>query len=278
MHTYICHVGNLKFDMLYIVYFYNVVHMGYFQGSFIKHITKIVAGIDTVPLVEGDVVGVGECPTDIFRSRHMYISPGSVHGRLRERVSFWREEIKASQYICGIVSSGYRLPFVKFPNPSFQENHRCSKADKEFVALTIAELVVNDCVQKVTGPPLVCSPLQVVAKDEGKRRLVIDLRYVNLFLHKFKFKYEGLDIAAQYWEKGYWFTTFDLKSGYHHIEIHPDYWSYLGFSWIEDGTRVFHLFKVLPFFSYSMLYFHQSSTASGQPLEIYGAEGRPLCR
>ena len=177
----------------------------------------------------------------------MYISPGSVHGRLRERVSFWREEIKASQYICGIVSSGYRLPFVKFSKPSFQENHRCSKADKEFVALPIAELVVSDCVQKVTGPPLVCSPLQVVAKDGGKRRLVIDLRYVNLFLHKFKFKYEGLDIAAQYLEKGHWFTTFDLKSGYHHIEIHPDYWSYLGFSWIEDGTRVFYVFKVLPF-------------------------------
>ena len=40
---------------------------------------------------------------------------------------------------------------------------------------------------------------------------------------------------------------FDLTSGYHHIDIHPDYHKYLGFHWeIESGTRYFQ-FTVLCF-------------------------------
>ena len=41
--------------------------------------------------------------------------------------------------------------------------------------------------------------------------------------------------------------SFDLKSGYHHIEISPDDQKYLGFSWkIQSQIRYFE-FTVLPF-------------------------------
>ena len=43
--------------------------------------------------------------------------------------------------------------------------------------------------------------------------------------------------------------TFDLKSGYHHIEIHPDHLRFLGFAWKFPGeTPVrYFVFTVLPF-------------------------------
>ena len=37
--------------------------------------------------------------------------------------------------------------------------------------------------------------------------------------------------------------TFDLKSGYHHVDIHESCWKYLGFRW---DIYVFFVFKVLP--------------------------------
>ncbi|XP_063416210.1 uncharacterized protein LOC134697851 [Mytilus trossulus] len=40
---------------------------------------------------------------------------------------------------------------------------------------------------------------------------------------------------------------FDLKSGYHHIEIHPDHQKYLGFSWQYGDTVRYFTFSVLPF-------------------------------
>ena len=170
-----------------------------------------------------------------------------VQGRLRKSASFWKDTLNASQFIFSIITSGYKLPFIRWPSPVFLENYRMSENERLFVAEAIQELVDNGCTVKVDSPPLVSSPLQVVARDGGKRRLVIDLRYVNQYLHKFKFKYEGLDVAAQLLEDCSWMTTFDLKSGYHHIDIHPVYQQYLGFSWKKDGERCYYVFKVLPF-------------------------------
>ena len=44
------------------------------------------------------------------------------------------------------------------------------------------------------------------------------------------------------------FTTFDLSSGYHHIEIHPEHRKFLGFEWtFEDGSTRYFQFCVLLF-------------------------------
>ena len=33
--------------------------------------------------------------------------------------------------------------------------------------------------------------------------------------------------------------TFDLKSGYHHVNIHEEHWKYLGFPWGESNIMHF---------------------------------------
>ena len=40
---------------------------------------------------------------------------------------------------------------------------------------------------------------------------------------------------------------FDLKSGYHHVEIFKPHWKYLGFAWGEGEANAFYVFTVLPF-------------------------------
>lgn len=40
-----------------------------------------------------------------------------------------------------------------------------------------------------------------------------------------------------------WRLCFDLKSGYHHVDINEEHWRYLGFYW----KKQFYVFKVLPF-------------------------------
>ena len=43
--------------------------------------------------------------------------------------------------------------------------------------------------------------------------------------------------------------TFDLKSGYHHIEIHPDHLRFWGFAWMFPGEapKRYLVFTVLLF-------------------------------
>ena len=40
---------------------------------------------------------------------------------------------------------------------------------------------------------------------------------------------------------------FDLKSGYQHVDVHPEHQRYLGFSWDTSGTSQYYVFAVLPF-------------------------------
>ena len=169
-----------------------------------------------------------------------------VQGKIKAHKKFWVKELQASSFVSRIVTEGYVLPFVSLPSPVYFNNHKSAHKESEFVEQSIMELIDNRCVE-VIDPPLVCSPLSVVTNASGKKRLVLDLRYVNQFLWKEKFKYEDLRTALSMFEKGDYFITFDLKSGYHHVDIEPHQWTYLGFSWQCQEVRKYFVFRVLPF-------------------------------
>jgi len=66
-------------------------------------------------------------------------------------------------------------------------------------------------------------------------------------MHVAKFKYEDLRTAALLFETNEYLFKFDLKSGYHHVDIHPEHFQFLGFQWEIRGRPCFYVFSVLPF-------------------------------
>ena len=59
---------------------------------------------------------------------------------------------------------------------------------------------------------------------------------------------EDISAAIQIFSKGYYLFKFDLKSGYHHVEIYLEHRKYLAFSWdFGDGVVKYFQFTVLPF-------------------------------
>ena len=48
-------------------------------------------------------------------------------------------------------------------------------------------------------------------------------------------------------QQGYYMFSFDLKSGYHHIDIFGPHRQFLGFCWEKEGSKQFYMFTVLPF-------------------------------
>ena len=105
------------------------------------------------------------------------------------------------------------------------------------------ELLKGGYIERAESSPVVCSPLSVVANGVGKKRLVVNLRHVNGFNWKQKFKYEDLRVAMMLFEQGEWLCSFDLKSGYHHVDVAKHHCKYLGFEW----GRNFYTFVALPF-------------------------------
>ena len=94
--------------------------------------------------------------------------------------------------------------------------------------------------------PYCCNPLTVA---EGKKlRLVLDLRNVNPYVQKKKYRYEDLDAVTDILNTNDYFTMFDLVSAYYHINIHPEFYKYLGFQWnFRDGKTRYFMYTVLVF-------------------------------
>ena len=144
-----------------------------------------------------------------------------------------------------MIRRGYKLPFAQYPSQCFLKNNTSALQHPEFVADAIIELLSNGCIVEHVVPPFCVNPLTVA---EGKKlRLVIDLRHVNNCLVKPRFKYEGLRSLSQVQDEGHWFFTWDLKSGYHHVDICLDHQKYLGFAWPFSGVVRYFIFAVLPF-------------------------------
>ena len=86
-----------------------------------------------------------------------------------------------------------------------------------------------------------------MTNSELKPFLVLNLRHLNQFLRKDHFKYEDLRVAMLMFEKGDYVFKFDLKAGYHHVDIFELHQKYLGFAWEVEGVRQYFVFTVLPF-------------------------------
>ena len=88
---------------------------------------------------------------------------------------------------------------------------------------SVEELQNNHCIQQVKSQPHICSPLSVVTNRAGKKRLVLNLQFLNQFVLKEKFKYEDIRLIMVMFQKGDYMFMFDLKSGYYHVDIHMEH-------------------------------------------------------
>lgn len=166
-----------------------------------------------------------------------------VKGGLRQHVVFWVEHLRAPTMVLSIISEGYKLPLLWGP-PEFNKcNDPSAFENAQFVTESVRDLIASRCIEKVQSLPHICSPLLVVVNSVSKKRLVINLKFLNQYLLKQKFKYEDLRTALDMLTKDDFLFKFDLKSGYHHIDIHPEHTKYLGFEW--GGS--WYVFNVLPF-------------------------------
>ena len=173
----------------------------------------------------------------------------NVWGRLKQHIAFW-ERIEAPSFILDTIREGYKIPFKFEPPRSFKPNNHSAKSHGKFVSDSIKELLASDrfseakCSEKLH----VINPLSVSVQSSGKKRLILDLRVVNACLYKRKVKFDDHNKALDYFTLNGFLIKFDLKSGYHHLDIFPAHRKFLGYSWaFEDGVPRFFQFNVLPF-------------------------------
>ena len=119
--------------------------------------------------------------------------------------------------------------------------------DTYFVSEAISDFLRTKRVEILDRQPDIVNSLSTVSvQPSGKKRLMLDLRHVNLYVFKRKFRCEDIAVATQIFSKGYYLFKFDLKSAYHHVEIFLEHRKYLAFCWdFGDGVVKYFRFTVL---------------------------------
>lgn len=159
----------------------------------------------------------------------------SVRGRLPKSLTQWKQ-INAPQFVLETIEFGYKLPLLITPPPRIFRNNKTALDERLFVEYAIYSLLVLNCVEELAESPGIVYPLSVSKQKSGKKRLILDLRHINCHLYKSKFKCE--DLAKEVLRPGDFMFSFDLKSGYHHIDIFPEQRKFLAFSWsFADGRQ-----------------------------------------
>ena len=169
-----------------------------------------------------------------------------VNIKLKSCVGFWYK-FCSDIFILDIINNGYKLPFITTPCTIELNNNRSSLSEFQFVTGEITSLLKKGYIKKVCEQPRVINPLSVAYNSLGKKRLILDLRHVNRHLFKFCVKYEAFDVLKNYITNDGFMIKFDLKSGYHHVNIFEEHQTFLGFSWLYNNTKAFFIFTVLPF-------------------------------
>jgi hypothetical protein len=147
-----------------------------------------------------------------------------VRGLLRHAVP--KQQVEA--YLKGDISHGITV-----------QNHRSVYTHWPFTVDALEKLVTAGTAHLYgpkEGRPKVVNPLGV-ALNADKERLVLNMMYPNAFMKQMPFKYERLRDIPTFLKRGGFISSWDLKSGYFHVTIHPKYRTYFGF---KMGDAVLH--------------------------------------
>ena len=82
------------------------------------------------------------------------------------------------------------------------KNNRSALAEALFVEEAIENLLELNCIEECLTPPEIVNPLSVSIQKSGKKRLLLDLRHINLHLFKKKFKCEDIRRSQRSYKTG----------------------------------------------------------------------------
>jgi len=117
-------------------------------------------------------------------------------GSVSKSATFWRTFTKSS-WVLAWIEKGFELQWIDGAQPpKIAKKSPSSLAQESFVTSMVDEMLAAGAISILPKGerPEVVSPLGVVPKGtEGKLRLIINMRYVNEYMVKKKFKLQEVE-------------------------------------------------------------------------------------
>lgn len=114
-------------------------------------------------------------------------------------------------------SHSHTIPLITGAQPFRLRPYRYNPAQKDEIEKQVAELLRNGMIQESSSP--FASPVLLVKKKTGEWRLCVDYRRLNAMTIKNRYPMPIMDEFLDELAGAVWFTTLDLRSGYHQILV-----------------------------------------------------------
>ena len=105
-----------------------------------------------------------------------------LKGNFRGIQNFWENTLNAPETILNLVENGRNFRLQKLRKVF--ASSKSAERNERFVSESLAELLKDNSVIEADYIPHVVTLLSVSTNASGKQRLILDLKYVNIFLYK----------------------------------------------------------------------------------------------
>ena len=140
-------------------------------------------------------------------------------GCLAKRWRRWRQlSFTAGRW----TREGVRLPWLRRPKTRTLKQKDLSPQEEAFLDEEVKRMLDQQAIFVNKAKNLVLSSIYTVPKKDGKRRPVINLRWVNKHLRKIKFKMSTIKDVKAAITQGCYMTTLDLKDCFWGFPVHKD--------------------------------------------------------
>ena len=158
-------------------------------------------------------------------------------GGFRRQLPMWqRHHHLFRPFVLAVITHGAFLHWAQAPPPPlWLKNHHMSVENRVFVSKELAALRLTGAIVPYDtfthGLPHFIGPLHVSREQGRDPRLIWDPRYINSYIGLRTMKLESLQSLSVMLDEASLMLKVDLKGGYHHITMAPQFSRYLVFEW-----------------------------------------------
>ena len=135
------------------------------------------------------------------------------------------------------------MPWLRVPRACKRKQKYLTPQETEFLDKEVQRMLTMDAIEPTNADNLVLSSIYTVPKKNGKRRPVINLRWVNSHIQDVHFKMSTMKDVKMAMQKNDWMASIDLTDCFWGLPLAEQDRRFVAFTWKGQNYQ----FKVLPF-------------------------------
>jgi hypothetical protein len=155
----------------------------------------------------------------------------------------WRRWRQLSSQAGKWVREGIKIPWLRVPKTCKRQQKKLSKEETDFLDKEVTRMLEMQAIKESDRTDLILSSIYTVPKKNGKRRPVINLRWVNEHIETIHFKMSTMKDVKQAMRKGDYLASLDLTDCFWGLPLSEKDQRACAFHWRGKN----YVFTCLPF-------------------------------